>query len=939
MYFMTYGGLSVYDGVQFKNYRQEDGLANELVNDVVEITPDSFLIASNAPLLNTLVRGKIGLYKTSDNFYPVTNRFLKSNDGFLYVIADDGLFKLFDHKFIKLQLLDAQGIDIGRNMDRITEWNQYFLIIPWNFLQKEKLIIYDKEKKAVVGSITGMQITSTAVSPEGDLWVSTPDGIEVMDPASLQKGKIKLHPLPFEGNGVPWKNAHIYFDHRGDTWVYLNNEILYLTASGKKQIISSEQGLKTSNLSDLLVDHEGIIWMASDGNGVVKMPGMNVQILSDLVPGVRNNISYIYQKSDTTWLFNTTDNSFYRLHDGKLSSYKLGKYLFRVNNIYIRGDELYFTGDHKIFLIPHKNLPSSYSHPFRIFPDTSPILEIGYGLVDPNGVIIQTIRQDDSTFYLAVINHHQVEMKYMLSFAVDQLAIDKDEHLWVAIRDNSLKAYSLHPESPLDYLQVINDYSKETEGISPRSITTNKEGNVWIGTRYNGLYRFQLEGNKFQSSLQFTTLNGLTDNFIYHLYCDPDNNIWAGSQTGLDKISLKDGEYIIENITKSKNIFQGIYKIINVANDVIWALTSNGDIIRVSSGVSNRIAPTPSLFITSLSVNDKEYDETTTVFPHDLNNITIGVAAPSFLDEKSIQYSYRLQGSGKSNWSEPANIANFNFINLAPGNYTLHVKAAFPASMYPTQQLKYAFTIRPPFWQTWWFLFLAYLILFGLLGWIVSFYYNRKLEKQRIILEKKRAIEKERTRIATDMHDDLGAGLLRIKFLSEMIGIRKQQHQPIEEEITNIRRYAHEMIDKMGEIVWALNEKNDSLSDLLSYTRAYAVEYLAENGLQGKIDKLPPLKTMMVNGEFRRNIYLSVKEALHNVIKHARASWVSVHFKVNDKLVIAIQDDGVGFERENTLDDGNGLSNMKKRMSEIGGDLEIIQDHGTCIVLTAPLPS
>src|SRR6266513_3484421 len=98
-------------------------------------------------------------------------------------------------------------------------------------------------------------------------------------------------------------------------------------------------------------------------------------------------------------------------------------------------------------------------------------------------------------------------------------------------------------------------------------------------------------------------------------------------------------------------------------------------------------------------------------------------------------------------------------------------------------------------------------------------------------LEKKQAVEKERTRIATDMHDDLGAGLSQIKFLSETIGMRRQKHLPIEEEIDSIRTFSHEMIDKMGEIVWALNEKNDTLSDLLSYTRSYAVEYLVQNGL------------------------------------------------------------------------------------------------------------
>src|SRR6185436_4142499 len=103
-------------------------------------------------------------------------------------------------------------------------------------------------------------------------------------------------------------------------------------------------------------------------------------------------------------------------------------------------------------------------------------------------------------------------------------------------------------------------------------------------------------------------------------------------------------------------------------------------------------------------------------------------------------------------------------------------------------------------------------------------------------LQRKMAIEKERTRIATDMHDDLGAGLSRIKFLSETIGMKKQQQLPVEEDINNIREYSHEMIGKMGEIVWALNEKNDSLSDLLSYTRAYAVEYLSQNGIKCTVE-------------------------------------------------------------------------------------------------------
>jgi signal transduction histidine kinase len=226
-----------------------------------------------------------------------------------------------------------------------------------------------------------------------------------------------------------------------------------------------------------------------------------------------------------------------------------------------------------------------------------------------------------------------------------------------------------------------------------------------------------------------------------------------------------------------------------------------------------------------------------------------------------------------------------------------------------------------------------------LLGSLVRFYYARKLEKQKMNLEKKQALEKERTRIATDMHDDLGAGLSRIKFLSETIGFKQQQHLPIEDEINTIRHYSHDMIDKMGEIVWALNEKNDSLSDLLSYTRAYAMEYLAENGIESQIDKLPPIGMVMVNSEFRRNIYLSVKEALHNVVKHAVSHKVVVQFRITDNLVISIKDDGVGFDEKKLQHFGNGLNNIRKRMAELGGSVEIITEQGTKVILTVPLPA
>src|SRR5690606_7488138 len=203
---------------------------------------------------------------------------------------------------------------------------------------------------------------------------------------------------------------------------------------------------------------------------------------------------------------------------------------------------------------------------------------------------------------------------------------------------------------------------------------------------------------------------------------------------------------------------------------------------------------------------------------------------------------------------------------------------------------------------------------------------------------KKQDIEKERTRIATDMHDDMGARLSRIKFLSETIAIKKMKQESVETDINSIREYSHEMIDKMGEIVWALNEKNDSLSDLLSFTRSYAVEYLTQHGINVRAEIGDEVPARFVTGEFRRNVYLAVKEALHNIVKHAQANEVLINFSAKGGLTINIHDNGKGYNIGQVRPFINGLGNMKKRMEHIGGNFEIINANGTIVKLWAPLP-
>lgn len=933
MYFLTYGGLSVYDGTKFKNYSYPEGLANELVNDLIEVAPDSFLIATNTSLLNTLVHGKLGIYKTSDNFYPVINRFFKSNEGNWYVTADEGLFMLDKNRFVHQPLLDNTGNNVGFYLDQIIEWKNFFLINLWNPNRKEKLILYDKLSKKVLDIDTKNIVINCAMDKEKQIWVSSQDNVMLIDTIALLHGKINFHPVPEKYKGLIQKNSSIYFDSHNNLWFYGRSGVVKISPAFQKQIFSDDQGLKTTNLSDMFVDKEGIAWFATDGNGIIKVGNDNMELLNRIENGKR--FTALVNQNDTLWLF--SNNIIYRIYGEQVRSFALIHEKMINASLYADNQKIYLNDGNKLICIGNKNLPGSYQFPAKIFDHSKQDLDMGCGWIDKYGNIIQYIKKNDSSFLLFVFKKNKLIYQYSMNDMADQLTADTQGRLWFATRGNHLMVFSLHPEHPEQYLQLLHDYKKELPDISPRCISIDTKGNVWLGTRANGVYRIGLDDLKLRSITEFTTQNGLTDNFVYSIDCDNSNTVWIGTQTGLDKIFWKNGRWLIGNVSKSNNFFQSIHKIVNTKNNTIWALTTEGSILKITPS-SPSFSATPQFLFTTLQINNQAYHDSSKIFSYQQNNLSFSVAALSFFDEHSTNYSYLLEGSSINKWSKASNTSTFNFINLAPGDYTLKIRADFPEARYPEQTLSYSFTILPPWWQTWWFRSIAGLFIIGLLILIIRFYYQGKMEKQKIVLERKQAIEKERTRIATDMHDDLGAGLSRIKFLSETIGIKKQKEEPVEEDISKIREYSHEMIDKMGEIVWALNEKNDSLSDLMGYTRAYAVEYLSQNDISAVVEMPENIPVNFVSGEFRRNFFLSVKEALHNIVKHSQANHVQIKISVSKNLEIIIHDNGAGFDKNNLRPYSNGLANMEKRMKDLNGKLEIKSNKGTIVTLMAPLP-
>lgn len=522
---------------------------------------------------------------------------------------------------------------------------------------------------------------------------------------------------------------------------------------------------------------------------------------------------------------------------------------------------------------------------------------------------------------------------------IEGMYIDRNKQLWVVSRSNGLQIFSLHPEDPFNYLRKEAGFTKEFESLSPRCITVDKNEVLWVGTRYEGLIGFEYKNNQLKKLYHFQTHNGMTDNFITSLACDKDNNVIIGAQTGLDRlIKAKEG-YRVENVTKSNNIFSYInYVWIDAANNA-FAWTNTGIVFQVEPVQPVKDITEPQLLIEEMKVNGKIISQFTSPLrlKYFQRNISFSVAAPTFIDEKQIKYSYLLSGSGANEWSDTTAIADIPLLNLSPGNYSLRVKAFFSSTAYATKEIEFSFAILPPWWQTWWFRLIAGLLIIGLLIIAIRFYYRGKLEKQKVILEKQQAVEKERTRIATDMHDDLGAGLSKIRFLSETVqrNISEEAHQP---NLKNIASSSVELVDKFNEIIWAMNEKNNSLEDLVYYMRSYTAKYCTENGLEYKIIIPEHIPSMMISGEMRRHIFLTVKECLHNVVKHAEAKNVWLGVQLDDFITITVRDDGKGFEITEVKNAGNGLRNMEQRIKNVNGKLLIENETGTLLKIIVPFP-
>lgn len=284
-------------------------------------------------------------------------------------------------------------------------------------------------------------------------------------------------------------------------------------------------------------------------------------------------------------------------------------------------------------------------------------------------------------------------------------------------------------------------------------------------------------------------------------------------------------------------------------------------------------------------------------------------------------YEYRLN---ETDWTETAQ-RTVDFANLASGDYRFEVRARTAASDF-SRPATVAFRIAAPVWQRWWFV-LSVLALAALAVYLI---YRDRLRR---LLE----IERTRTRIATDLHDDIGSNLTKISIMSEVA--RRLEGEKQGELLNAIADISRSSVSSMSDIVWAINPQKDSFLELVRRMRALAEDVPEQKDVRVEFRAPETFGEIKLDADVRRNVFLIFKETLNNIVRHANASTVTIELEIlHRELRLTVADDGPGFDAERETE-GNGLPNMKRRAALLGGELKIrtAPYAGTEIVLRLPI--
>jgi len=771
-------------------------------------------------------------------------------------------------------------------------------------------------------SVSSNKILSLREDADGMLWVGTNDaGLNLLDPSAGIARRFTHDPsvLHTLNNNII---CSLYDDQAGTLWIgtgaggvnrydRLKNRFAHYRSHQ-----NTPGDLSGNDVWALLEDHSGALWIGTYGNGLNRLDrSSGVFTHFDQNQGGGRGLSHnivlaLCESRDGTLWIGTEGGGLNRLdrRSGVFTHY--------------RHD-------------PRNDKTIAQDEVTVLLEDRNGMLWIG-----SNGSGLD--RLDPATGRISHFPPNEKNPHALPAGSILSLFEDRAGMIWIGMYAGGLARFN-----PADSSLTRFPYDPTTgNGINNSTVLSLYEdsaGVLWVGTYGGGLNRYDRRDTSWR---YVTEANGLPNNVIYGILPDNRGNLWLPTNKGLARYTPANGAVRVFDVSdglQGNEFNQGAYYR-GKQGEMFLGGINGFNVFHPDSIADNRIIP--QVYLTSFKVFDRDIPLPRSLsvmreieLSHDRNSLSFEFVALNYTSPSKNQYAYKLDGLDEE-WIRSGTRRYVSYTNLDPGRYTLRVRGSNNDGIWNELGATLAITIVPPYWRTWWFRVLAIAAIAGILFLMYRYRVNKLLEIERI-----------RTSIATDLHDDIGSTLTEIALYSD-VGLRELKHKQgsrplLEDErakvsslFTEIGTTSRTLIDAMNDIVWAIDPKNDSFEFLLLRMKMHATKMLEAKGINYDIDIPSEIASLRLPLNFRRRFFLIYKEALNNIIRHAKAKRVVLTLRREGRmLVMTIADDGIGFDTRDGSQ-GNGLLNMQQRARSLGGELTLASAPGvgTTVTLRAAIP-
>jgi signal transduction histidine kinase/ligand-binding sensor domain-containing protein len=666
----------------------------------------------------------------------------------------------------------------------------------------------------------------------------------------------------------------VFEDAEGALWIGTNGDGLNRMKGGKVEWFGPAQGLSNGHVWSVLRDRQGVVWAGTWGELFKREQGLFVRASDDVVIG--GSVTALYEDSrGVLWVGQQNLGGLARWHDG------------RAESVQIPG--------------------TSASRDVRALTEDSE----GALWIGTNGDGLYRLKDGRFTrFGLA---------EGLGSETVWSLEADADGALWIGTAHGGLSRWRRGRIATCTTRHgLVNDVICQ--------ILDDHRGYLWLGS-HGGVFRARKEDlNRFADGasrtvacLGFTKADGLpsmecSGGFHPSGCRSRDGRLWFPTVKGL--VVVDPARVILNPVPPPVVIEEAL------VDEVVQPLdrpAGTPDGAGVGAGASSAGG------CATLRVGAGKQG-------FDFRFTALSLTAP-----QKVRFKYKLEGL-EANWVDAGAQRVVHYGYLPPGDYRFRVIACNNDGVWNQTGDCLMLTLLPHLWQTRWFEVSAAGLLVALAALAAQRLSTRRLQAALRRVEQERALERERTRIARDIHDDLGARLTKIGMLTAQAeGQSAKGGSPLP-QLREIGLSAREMVEAMDATVWAVNPRNDTFNHLANYLVHYAEEFFRHSNVACRLDLPTELPNWPISAEVRHDLFLVVKEALNNAARHAAATEVRLELSLTDStLRIGVRDNGRGFDPASPRPRGSGLENMAHRLEQLGGRLRVEAAPGAGVRVTLEL--